>query len=302
MNNKNMNPSQSLKSKNIIITGANSGLGYYSSLSIAMHGGTVIMAVRNIEKGRLAQNKILNLYPESKIEIAQLDLSDLNSIEDFATSYKKSHTTLEVLMNNAGVMAIPYSKTKNGFETQFGSNHFGHFALTGHLFEMLSQTIDSRVVTLTSIAAKNGYIKFDDLQSEKSYEKWAAYSQSKVANLMFAMEFDRRIRSANLKMKSIAAHPGISVTNLFASDKSRPIRLITKGVISLIAQSARAGSLPQILAATDPSVESGDFYGPKFYFRGAPSKIDIFKSAQDVDVRKKLWEVSEELTKVKFEY
>jgi len=297
-----------LTGKKIIVTGANSGLGYYTSLELARKNAMVIMACRNTDKAKKAESEIRQEVPEAKTEIRELDLADLQSVKAFADLYAKEFNQLDVLINNAGLMAIPESKTRQGFEMQFGTNHLGHFALTGKLFSLLKKTNGSRVVTLSSLMYKRGKINFDDLNLEHKYDKWKAYGQSKLANLMFALELDRRIKKNGLNVISIGAHPGYSSTNLQIKGPemtgSGIMAFFMKIVNALFAQSPQKGVLPQLYAAAADGLSGGEYIGPggTGNIRGFPEKEKINWNKVDMDVAKKLWEVSEELTGVPFDF
>jgi protochlorophyllide reductase len=290
----------------VIVTGANNGLGFESSLALAKKGATVVMACRNLELGQQALDKIKRVAPQAELELARLDLSELASVRNFAESFKARHDRLDVLMNNAGVMAIPRAETKDGFEMQFGVNHLGHFALAGLLLDKLLATPRSRMVAVSSMMHMIGNINFNDLQSQSNYGRYKAYGQSKIANIMFALELQRRLRAIKAKVLSVAAHPGYASTNLqkISADPSTPLveRLVYPIGNQVIAQSAAMGALPQLYAATAPGVEGGAFYGPFFISRGYPRKCQAVARAYDEKVAKRLWAVSEELTKVHFDF
>src|SRR5258707_1464952 len=203
----------------VIITGANSGIGYESAIAFARKRAKVVMACRSIDKAERARQDLLKLVPGASVEIQRLDLGDLKSIRAFAESFNAHYDRLDILMNNAGIMVPPYGKTADGFETQFGTNHLGHFALTALLLPKLLETPASRVVTVSSSAYFNGRIDFADLQSEKRYRPWAAYGQSKLANILFSQELERKLKAARADVISVASHPGFAITNLQANLK-----------------------------------------------------------------------------------
>jgi NAD(P)-dependent dehydrogenase (short-subunit alcohol dehydrogenase family) len=285
-----------------IVTGANSGLGLATARELARHGASVVLACRDTAKGAQAQREIEAESAGASVELAALDLADLASVEAFAESFRASHDGLELLINNAGVMAPPRRETKDGFELQLGTNHLGHFALAARLLEAMEGRADARVVTVSSNAHKMGRIKFDDLQSQQRYFRWSAYAQSKLADLSFALELDRRLRAAGSEIKSVAAHPGYAATNLqFAAPPllDRVTMVLTN---ALVAQSAEMGALPILYAASAPDVEGGSYIGPDGpgEFRGHPHLASPSRAARDEQVAERLWEVSEELTGLRF--
>ncbi len=285
-----------------LITGANSGIGLEAARELARAGAHVIMACRNTPKGESAAASIRTALPEADLEVAQLDLASLESVRDFAGRYP--HERLDLLINNAGVMAAPYSKTVDGFELQLGTNHLGHFALTGLLLDTLLGTAGSRVVTVSSTAHKIGRIDFDDLQHERSYRRWPAYGQSKLANLLFALELDRRLRTAEADVLSVAAHPGYAATNLqFAATPSRIERVGSVLLNHVVAQSAERGAQPTLYAAV-ADIPGGSFVGPDGLgeMRGNPKLVTPTRAARDPDSARRLWETSEELTGVRFAF
>jgi NAD(P)-dependent dehydrogenase (short-subunit alcohol dehydrogenase family) len=287
-----------------IVTGANSGLGLATARELSRHGAHVVLACRDTEKGSLALSDIQRALPDAQLELAGLDLGDLASVESFAESFAASHAEqgLDLLINNAGVMAPPRRETRDGFELQLGTNHLGHFALTGRLIGLMHGQADARVVTLSSNAHKMGRINLADLQSERSYMRWSAYGQSKLANLMFALELDRRLRSAGSTVISMAAHPGYAATNLQSAAAPTADRLVMRLTNLIIAQSADMGALPTLFAATQPGLEGGSYVGPDGVgeFRGHPHLASPSRGARDEALAGKLWEVSEELTGVRF--
>jgi NAD(P)-dependent dehydrogenase (short-subunit alcohol dehydrogenase family) len=285
-----------------LVTGANSGLGLAAGRELAKAGAHVVVACRNTTKGRAAVEEIREAAPRADPELEALDLADLASIGAFAERFATTHDALDLLILNAGVMAPPRRETKDGFELQFGTNHLGHFALAGLLFPLLEGRDDARVVTVASIAHRTGRINFDDLQGERRYFRWAAYGQAKLANLIFAVELDRRLRAAGSTVKSLAAHPGYAATNLqtaVASWYERPFMLAGN---LLFAQSGEMGALPILYAATEPGVEGGMYFGPDGIAeaRGHPQVVGMTGAARDEETARRLWEVSEELTGVEF--
>jgi NAD(P)-dependent dehydrogenase (short-subunit alcohol dehydrogenase family) len=285
-----------------IVTGANSGIGLTAARELARAGAHVIMACRDTAKGERAAQTIRDQVPEAELDVTALDLASLDSVRQFAAGY--SAPGLDLLINNAGVMVPPKRTTEDGFELQFGTNHLGHFALTGRLLDKLLATPQSRVVTVSSTAHKIGRINFDDLQSERSYRRWPAYGQSKLANLLFALELDRRLRAGEAGLLSVAAHPGYAATNLqFAATPSRIERIGSVVLNRVWAQDAEHGALPTLYAAT-ADIAGGSFVGPDGFqeMRGHPTLVKPTRAAQDPDTARRLWDVSESLTGVSFDF
>lgn len=289
--------------KTAIITGANSGLGLETAKTFARLGARIILAVRNLDKGQAAKQEILDESPEATIDVMQLDLSDLESVRAFAETFTSRFDSLDLLVNNAGVMTPPYAKTKDGFELQFGSNHLGHFALTGRLLPLLLRTENSRVVTLSSLAHRNSAIYFDNLDGSNGYKAMKFYGQSKLANLMFATELDERLKQHGLATQSMACHPGISSTNLFKIG-GREMPRIFKGLMNRYLQPATMGALPTVYAATASNLTGGEYVGPdgKGQRRGYPTLEKPDPAVNDEASRQKLWDVSEKLTGVTFNF
>ncbi|WP_043446000.1 oxidoreductase [Arthrobacter sp. L77] len=288
-----------LTGRRAVITGANSGLGLQTAVGLARKGAEVILACRSEERGRDAQQRVRSITGSERVELRLLDLASQQSIREFADGLSGP---VHVLVNNAGVMATPRSSTADGFELQFGTNHLGHFALTGLLLPNLREAGSSRVVTLSSLAHKRGQIDFDDLQSERRYRRWAAYGQSKIANLYFMVELDRRARAAGWDLTSVAAHPGLAKTNLTAGMRTPAVLDVFSGFIGLMSQSDAAGALPTLYAATAPDVRGGDYYGPSGVgeTRGAPRLVAPVPRVLDRDIAVRLWNRSVELTGVDF--
>ena len=300
MNNNNKWTSEQMpdqSGKIVIVTGANSGIGYEAARALAIKGATVIMACRNLEKGQSAVNQISAEFSAAKILLRQLDLADLSSVQQFAETFLAEFDRLDVLINNAGVMAIPYHQTVDGFEMQFGTNHLGHFKLTGLLFDLLKRTPNSRVVTLSSYAHFFGWINFKDLNGKRFYQKWLAYCQSKLANILFGYELQRRLAAIGNNPISIVVHPGWAATNLQHSTWF--FRLLNP----LLAQSQEIGALPTLYAVTNPEVRGGEYIGPDGFLgqRGYPHKARSSRRSHDPETAKKLWQVSEEFTGIRFE-
>lgn len=295
--------STTLTKKTVIITGANSGLGLETAKHFARLGERVILAVRDLDKGQAAEQEIREESPKAPIEVMKLDLSDLDSVRSFAETFINRFDSLDLLVNNAGVMTPPHAKTKDGIELQFGSNHLGHFALTGLLLPLLLRTDNSRVVTLSSLAHRNAAIDFDNLDGSKGYKAMKFYGQSKLANLMFATELDKRLKQHGLSTVSVACHPGISSTNLFKLG-GREMPRIFKGLMNRYLQPATMGALPTVYAATDLSITGGEYIGPdgKGQRRGYPALEKPDPAVNDEAVGQKLWDVSEKLTGVTFDF
>ncbi len=281
----------------VIVTGSSSGIGFEAARALANKNVKVIIAVRNLEKGNAAAGKIKAAYNNADVEVMQLDLASLDSIHQFVNTFKEKYKRLDLLINNAGVMIPPYSKTSNGFELQFGTNHLGHFALTGLLIDLINNTKDSRIVNVSSAAHKSGNIDFNDLNWEKrKYKAWRAYGDSKIANLYFTYELKRRLANVKSNTKVIAAHPGWTATDL---QRHSGIFQFMNG---FFAMKQEQGALPTLRAAIDETAQSGDFFGPDGFqeMRGYPVKVESNKLSHDKDIALKLWNVSEDLTRVKF--
>ena len=300
-----------MKSKRVIITGANSGLGKESAFALAKLGAEIVLAVRDINKGQSVKNQILNQNPSAVIEVAALDLMDLDSVRKFAASH--STKPIDVLLNNAGIMAVPFEKTKDGFESQMGTNHLGHFLLTELLFDAVSRGSNPRIVNVSSSAHRLGKLKTGDINelnvSKENYSPWTVYGNSKLANLLFTNELVRRLKLANSNITVAVAHPGYANTNLqlVAATKRSGIRksvelAVTKLMNIILGQSAANGALPQIVACTWVDIQSGDYLGPRGLFesRGKPKKVKMNKAAQDIELAKRVWRTSEELVGVTF--
>jgi NAD(P)-dependent dehydrogenase (short-subunit alcohol dehydrogenase family) len=285
-----------------VVTGANSGLGLITARELARAGARVVLTARDPRKAKSAQATIAAEVPGARLESRLLDLADLSSVRDFAARIEADHPRLDLLINNAGVMMTPRLATVDGFELQLGTNHLGHFAFTGLLLERLRAGSDPRVVTLTSIEHRPGRLRFDDLHGERDYAPRRAYQQSKLANAVFGVELERRLRAAGLEVKSLLAHPGYSATNLQVSGPTGPMKALLRVTNSLVAQSAEMGALPTLYAASAPGVEGGEFFGPDGFreLRGHPTLVKPVKRATDPELGRRLWEVSEELTGVRY--
>jgi NAD(P)-dependent dehydrogenase (short-subunit alcohol dehydrogenase family) len=280
--------------KVVIVTGSNSGLGKVTATELARVGARVILACRNVEAGKAAAAEM-----PGNVEVRSLDLADLDSVKAFAATINEP---LDLLINNAGVMATPQRQTAQGFELQFGTNHLGHYALVGNLLGQLQSAPKPRVVVLSSNAHKTGRINFEDLQSEQKYGRWAAYSQSKLANLMYAYEFARRAKAAGSPLVVTAAHPGYAATSLQGKTESWMDQLMQVGNV-VLAQSAEAGAWPTLYAATE-DVPSGTYVGPLGFqqLRGHPGPVGSTKASRDEAAAAKLWDVSEKLTGVTYSF
>ena len=300
-----------MKSKRVIITGANSGLGKESAIALAKLGAEIVLAVRDTNKGQSVKNQILNQTPSAVIEVAELDLMDLDSVRKFAAN--QSTKPIDVLLNNAGIMAVPFEKTKDGFESQMGTNHLGHFLLTELLFDAISKGTNPRIVNVSSSAHRLGKLKTGDKSeinvSKENYSPWTVYGNSKLVNLLFTNELVQRLKIANSNITVAVAHPGYANTNLqlVAATKRSGLRksvelAVTKVMNIILGQSAANGALPQIAACTWVDIQSGDFLGPRGLFesRGKPKKVKMNKSAQDIELAKRVWRTSEELLGVTF--
>ena len=286
-----------------VVTGANSGLGLEVARVLAGRGATVVLACRSTANAERAQSAIRLAHPRAELRIARLDVSSLASVREFATQVLQAFPAIDLLVNNAGIMATPRSVSADGFEMQFATNHLGHFALAGLLLPAMGTRIGSRVVAVASIAARTGRIDFDDLMGERRYDEWKAYNQSKLANLMYAMEYERRLRRAGLATQAIAAHPGASTTNLF----STPGGFFAKRVLSPLAkaflfQSAADGALPLLYAAAALEAQPGGYYGPANAneMKGPVAPAKVPAQANDAVVAAKLWQASERLTGVSY--
>jgi len=291
-----------------LVTGGNSGLGFETGLALAGAGAQVVLACRDGGRASRAVEAIRARHPGSRVGAMALDLASLASVREFAKAFSAEHDRLHILCNNAGVMALPYRVTADGFEMQFGTNHLGHFALTGLLLEKLAAAgDDARIVTVSSTMHRIGRIRFDDLQWTRGYRKWRAYGQSKLANLLFAYELQRRLEAAGADLRSLAAHPGYAATNLQATGPQMAGSSAMERVMHFgnrfFSQSAAMGAQPTLRAATSPDARGGDYYGPggPFEMAGPPVKVRSSRRSHDRDVARGLWEVSSRLTGVAYE-
>ncbi len=293
-----------LTSRTAIVTGATSGIGYEAALVLAANGADVTLAVRDTVRGEACAARIRAAHPQAKVSVSALDLASLSSVRMFAERTAQALPRIDILLNNAGLgLQNKRALTSDGFERQFATNHLGHFALTGLLVPTLLQAPHPRVVTISSIAHRRGRIAFDDLQTERPYNGRVAYGQSKLANLMFALELDRRARAVSSRLVSVAAHPGVATTNFIAST-GMPALLgrLANASISVLGQNAVRGALPGLYAATMGDVVGGQYWGPDglMEVRGKPALAQIATQAQDREVWSRLWTVSEELTGVTY--
>lgn len=287
-----------------VITGSTEGIGYEDALALSSAGWNVIMMGRNAQKGADAIAKIRQINSKAKVSFEKIDLADLHSIKDFASKMIAKGDAINLLINNAGVMTPPKRlETKDGFELQFGTNHIGHFALTAQLLPLLRKTPNARVVTLSSVAARAGKINFEDLQYKNSYVPMQAYGQAKLANLLFALELQRQSDKHGWGITSIASHPGVSRTNLLITGAGRwSAAGIARRFLPFLFQPQAQGALPTLYAATSPEAKGGMYYGPDKMgeTRGFPTAAKIPAQAEDLEVSKKLWEVSQKLAMVEF--
>jgi NAD(P)-dependent dehydrogenase (short-subunit alcohol dehydrogenase family) len=279
-----------------IVTGANSGIGFETARVLAEKRATVIMACRNLDKANPKADEIRAAHPGCSIEVMKLDLSNLDSVREFANSFKAKHTRLDLLINNAGIMVPPYGKTAQGFETQFGVNHLGHFALTGALLDVIVDTPGSRIVTVSSVAHYMGRIDFSDLNWDNGYKAQAAYGQSKLANLLFTYELQRRLAAAGKDTLAVAAHPGWTSTNL--QEHAPSVKFMNR----FFGQEPLMGALPTLYAATESDVHGAEYYGPSGFLEmnGPPKRVKSNRRSRDENVAERLWNVSEDLTGVRF--
>ena len=283
-----------------VVTGANAGLGLETARELAGRGASVVLAVRNLNKGEQATESIRSDYPDAHLELQQLDLASLHSISNAASEISDRFECIDLLINNAGVMYTPKQKTADGFEMQFGTNHLGHFALTGQLLNRLLEVDRSRIVTVSSLAHRIlSRIDFDDLQAERRYLRVPAYGRSKLANLMFTYELQRRLVAAGAKSIALAAHPGGSSTELA---RHIPGSRIVDRLSAPLAQSAAMGALPTLRAATDLTAEGGQYFGPDGFMetRGHPVLVSSSDRSHDTEAQQRLWAASEELTAIRY--
>jgi len=293
--NWNVSDIPNLEGKTVLITGANSGLGYYSAKAIAKKNGHVLLACRTLEKAKLAEEKLKSFNPEGKFTSIELDLADLNNVNEVAVKISSEFEKLDLLINNAGIMHPPKTLSAQGFEIQFAVNHLAHMLLTLKLQPLIEKKENSRIVTVTSGAQFFGKVGWNNIKAENYYNKWESYANSKLANVMFALELNERLDQKNTL--SLAAHPGIAKTNLFSAQKPKPnpIETLSLKLFSPIFQSAEMGALPQLFAGTSPEAKGGEHYGPKFNFRGHPKLSPTSPFALNKKERINLWEKSMEV-------
>ena len=292
-----------------LITGANSGIGLATAKALAAKGARVLMACRDPQRAEVAREDVASVAAAPAPEIVALDLGDLGSVRSAADGLIRRAHPIDLLINNAGIMAVPKrTLTSDGFEMQFGTNHLGHFVLTGLLLPLFAGQPGARVVTVSSLAHRGGKVDFNNIQRERDYGAWSAYQGSKLANLLFAFELERRLRAAGAAATSLAAHPGVSHTRLQETGPKMAggsaFAWASSVGVSIIGQSNAAGALPSLRAATDPEARGGEFYGPGWpgEFRGPPKQVDASKAAQDTRAAAQLWAASEELTGVRYDF
>ncbi len=295
---------ENLENKVIIVTGGNTGLGFEAAQIFANHHATVVLACKSVERAKAAKKKILENKDTGTIDIIPLDLGDLASIKAFVKAYKTKYSRLDVLLNNAGIMVTPYQLTKDGFESQTGINHLGHFALTALLFDLIKKTPNSRIVNVSSSAHKMAKIDFQNYLFENGgYGKFKAYGRSKLSNLLFTYELSRRVADKKLNITILAAHPGVAKTELGRHMRQGGILKPIYWIFNKVTQTAYQGALPEIRAALDPNAQSGEYYGPK---KAAgkemkPAVVESSKRSHNLEDANKLWVLSEKLTNVKFD-
>ncbi|OUS23662.1 short-chain dehydrogenase [Gammaproteobacteria bacterium 45_16_T64] len=293
--NWNIDQISNLDAKTVLITGANSGIGLEAAKILASKGAEVILACRNPTKGKAALETVQALSSSDSASLMELDLASLESIRAFTAKFSKKYSKLDILINNAGIMAPPFATTNDGFESQFGTNHLGHFALTGQLLPLLEAADFSRVVVLSSVMHRMGKINLENLNAEKYYQKWIAYGQSKLANLMFAKELQRRLEQAGSNVMAVAAHPGYSATNLTQ-------HTVIGTMMKKVAQPQDKGCLPTLFAATSNSIAGGDYIGPDGWMeiKGNPQIAYVAPKANNLHVASRLWDVSQEMTGIRY--
>ena len=295
-----------LSGKVVIVTGGNSGIGYEAAKEFARKGAQTILACRSMDKAQAALNTLKAEIPNAPANIMQLDLASLASVRQFAAAFKEQYDRLDILVNNAGIMAVPYGTTEDGFEKQLGTNHLGHYALTGLLLDVLKQTPGARVVSISSTAHRTGNMNFDNLMYENGtdYTAFGAYGRSKLANLLFTSELQKQFQAHGVDATALAAHPGGSNTNLQEDVGDRWYFRMLMPVLRAVMQSAAMGALPTLRAAVDPSATGGEYYGPSglMEMRGYPVAVGSSDAAKSAADAQKLWDVSQELTGVSYQF
>jgi NAD(P)-dependent dehydrogenase (short-subunit alcohol dehydrogenase family) len=295
-----------LRGRVVVVTGGNDGLGFESAKALARNEAEVILACRSTERGEVAKREIAAAVPHANVRVMKLDLQDLASIETFTNEFNQDAGRLDVLLNNAGIMGTPYGVTRDGFEAQIGTNHLGHFALTGRLLSALKRTARSRVVTVSSSAHRTGTMSFANLlfRDGRGYTPLKAYGRSKLANLLFAYELQRRFERHGIDCISVAAHPGASQTNLGRHIEKTLVLRLLKPVLRRVVQDPAGGVLPQLRAAVDPQVRGGQYYGPGRLhgMSGAPVAVPSSRASRSLRDAKRLWQESEYLTGVRYEW
>ena len=296
-----------LTGKVVVITGANSGLGLASTKAMAAKGATVVMACRNLGKAEQAKAEVLAGNRNAKLDVMQLDNASLASVRAFADAFKAKYDRLDILLNNAGLMAIPRTLTEDGFEMQLGVNHLAHFALTGLLLDVITKTPKARIHNVSSSANYSGTINFDDLMGEKAYGRWGTYGQSKLANIVFTFELQKRLTAAGVDTITNTSHPGLVMGNLQSNSveqsNTKMEGLLYRIIGPIMAQDVKMGVLPQLYGSAAKEAKGGVFYGPKtFNMRGYPAEKQANKEAYNADILKRFWAVSEKLTGVTFDF
>jgi NAD(P)-dependent dehydrogenase (short-subunit alcohol dehydrogenase family) len=289
-----------------VVTGANAGLGVETARVLSRNGATVVLACRDMGKAGAAAERIRAAAPHARLDAVRLDLASLACVREAAGEIRSAHPRIDLLILNAGVMDVPYQRTEDGFELTLATNHLGHFALTGLLLDALLDTPSSRVVSVSSIAHRRGHMRFDDLQCERAYKPGGAYAQSKLANLLFSYELERRLRAAGAPTIALAAHPGNAQTELWRTSSRLERALIGPRLHFLngwLIQTAQAGALPTLRAATDPAAQGGEYYGPpgRFQFTGHPQRVESNDRSHDAAAQRRLWDESERLTGVAYD-
>jgi len=296
-----LNSIPSKKGKLAIVTGANTGLGYETALALAKMDFEVVLACRNLDKADKAKSEIKAAYPDAKLMCIEIDLSKQRSVRAFVKQFVLHYKQLDLLINNAGIMMTPYEITEDGFEQQLAANYLGHFTLTSLLLETLEKTQRSRIVMVSSLAHKRGEIRFNDPHFKSGYKEFEAYAQSKLACLMFAYQLDKRLKAKGYQTKSLAAHPGVTITELI--DHFSPvIKSLARVISPLLFSSTDRSALSILRAALDPQVKGGEYFGPKGFreYRGDPIIVDSTRDSKNEDAQERLWKLSEELVNTPF--